>query len=419
MGRLRLLLLGLLPQLMFINPIFGQINYSGYIQLYKMIRILDQAEISLPFRLVEYQLGFSKGNIDLITNTALEYRWTSNEAKVDVREAYLAWYPSWGEVKLGKQIHAWGAVDGNNPTDNLNPYDYYYIFQPGSNRKIGVLSANLKYYSDWWNFEAVVIPQHTGNRIPFDEPDFPLSQFTEFLDPRDNVVEVENPFEFGGKWQINLKNGDLAVSGLIAKDRTFSLSVYDLDQDFSVIPYFGYRKTQVLGLDGVTFYHGITFRGEVAYFKTRNDLSGDYTQPILLESEAEYRQYAFQAEFVTLFDITVSSQLLGSKILKMDGAEVNQTTMMGMPFTIIADRGFLISLSRAFMDNILELSGYTFYNLEMNSFMLDGKMDYSLGENLAVNFGLTQFFGNENELEDRFNDLESFSHVQVSLKYNF
>ena len=419
MGRLRLLLLGLLPQLMFINPIFGQINYSGYIQLYKMIRILDQAEISLPFRLVEYQLGFSKGNIDLITNTALEYRWTSNEAKVDVREAYLAWYPSWGEVKLGKQIYAWGAVDGNNPTDNLNPYDYYYIFQPGSNRKIGVLSANLKYYSDWWNFEAVVIPQHTGNRIPFDEPDFPLSQFTEFLDPRDNVVEVENPFEFGGKWQINLKNGDLSVSGLIAKDRTFSLSVYDLDQDFSVIPYFGYRKTQVLGLDGVTFYHGITFRGEVAYFKTRNDLSGDYTQPILLESEAEYRQYAFQAEFSTPFDITVSSQLLGSKILKMDGAEVNQTTMMGMPFTIIADRGFLISLSRAFMDNILELSGYTFYNLEMNSFMLDGKMDYSLGENLAVNFGLTQFFGNENELEDRFNDLESFSHVQVSLKYNF
>ena len=419
MGKLRLLLLGLLPQLMFINPIFGQINYSGYIQLYKMIRILDQAEISLPFRLVEYQLGFSKGNIDLTTNTALEYRWTSNEAKVDVREAYLAWYPSWGEVKLGKQIHAWGAVDGNNPTDNLNPYDYYYIFQPGSNRKIGVLSANLKYYSDWWNFEAVVIPQHTGNRIPFDEPDFPLSQFTEFLDPRDNVVEVENPFEFGGKWQINLKNGDLSVSGLITRDRTFSLSVYDLDQDFSVIPYFGYRKTQVLGLDGVTFYHGITFRGEVAYFKTRNDLSGDYAQPILLESEAEYRQYAFQAEFVTLFDITVSSQLLGSKILKMDGAEVNQTTMMGMPFTIIADRGFLISLSRAFMDNILELSGYTFYNLEMNSFMLDGKMDYSLGENLAVNFGLTQFFGNENELEDRFNDLESFSHVQVSLKYNF
>ena len=92
---------------------------------------------------------------------------------------------------------------------------------------------------------------------------------------------------------------------------------------------------------------------------------------------------------------------------------------MGMPCAIIADRGLLILLSRTFMDNALELSSYTFYNLEMNSFMLDGKMDYSLGKNLAVNFGFTQFFGNENELEDRFNDLESFSHVQISLKYNF
>ena len=121
MRKLLLLLLGLLLQLMFINSILGQINYSGHIQLYKMIRILDQTEISLPFRLVEYQLGLTKGNIDLITNTALEYRWASSEAKVDVREAYLVWYPSWGEVKLGKQIHAWGATDGNNPTDNLNP----------------------------------------------------------------------------------------------------------------------------------------------------------------------------------------------------------------------------------------------------------------------------------------------------------
>ena len=91
MRNLRLLLLA---QLMFINPIFGQINHSGHFQLYKLIGILDQEEISLPFRLVEYQLGFSKGNVDIITNTALEYRWAGNETKVDVREAYLAWYPS-------------------------------------------------------------------------------------------------------------------------------------------------------------------------------------------------------------------------------------------------------------------------------------------------------------------------------------
>jgi hypothetical protein len=92
---------------------------------------------------------------------------------------------------------------------------------------------------------------------------------------------------------------------------------------------------------------------------------------------------------------------------------------MGTPFAMLVDQGFMFSLSRSFMDDQLELSGNTFYNLDMNSFMLGGKFEYSLGESWTVHLGLTQFYGNENEPEDPFNDLESFSHVQISLKYNF
>ena len=406
----------------------AQLDYNGSIHPTGMLRSSDVSQISLPFRLVELKLGYTLGDFDLKTSNTLEYRWSTGKPEFDLREAYVIWYPSWGEVKLGKQIHAWGAVDGNNPTDNLNPYDYYYMFLPGSDRKIGVLSTSFKYYADWCTFEAVVIPQHSGNRIPFDEPDFPLSQATATLDPRDHIVEVENTFELGIKWQINLDGGDLSVSGLTTSDRILSLLAYDANRG-GVIPHFGYRKTQVVGLDGVTFYRSITFRGEAAYFTTTNP-DGKYTQP--LASEAEYIQYALQAEFSAPFDIAVSSQLLGSEILQVDGATVNLATMTptdlnednfsagaGMPLAMIADRGFMLSLSRSFMDDILGLSGNTFYNLDTNSFMLGGKIDYSFSENLAVNFSFTQFSGNENEPKDRFNDLEIFSHVQVSLKYSF
>ena len=60
--------------------------------------------------------------------TALEHRNSPSESTLDIREAYFAYYPNWGEIKIGKQIHAWGAADGNNPTDNINAYDYYYLF---------------------------------------------------------------------------------------------------------------------------------------------------------------------------------------------------------------------------------------------------------------------------------------------------
>ncbi|HIC39308.1 MAG TPA: hypothetical protein EYO79_07575, partial [Candidatus Marinimicrobia bacterium] len=153
----------------------AQVYYSGLIRPLTMNRLSDNSQISLPFRIAELEVGFSKGDIDFKTSSAVEFRWTGGDPKLDFREVYLIWYPSWGEVKLGKQIHAWGAVDGNNPTDNLNPYDFYYMFLPGADRKIGTLSASMKYYWNDWQLEVVVIPEHEPNRYPFGEDDFPIA----------------------------------------------------------------------------------------------------------------------------------------------------------------------------------------------------------------------------------------------------
>src|SRR6056300_325111 len=122
--------------------LFGQLNYSGIISLKYLLRISDGSEISLPFRIAKLQLGYSIGDFEIKTNTALEARWQGTEAELELREAYLQWYPQFGEVKVGKIIHTWGAADGNNPTDNVNPYDFYYMFLPGADRKIGMLSGS-------------------------------------------------------------------------------------------------------------------------------------------------------------------------------------------------------------------------------------------------------------------------------------
>jgi len=152
-----------------ITTLLGQINYTGSIKPGNMYRLSDQSEISLPFRLAEAEVGYSLGDFEIKTNSAIEYRWSNNENEFQLREAYLMWYPSWGEAKVGKQIHAWGAVDGNNPTDNLNPYDYYYMFLPGAERKVGTISGSVKYYWNDWQMEGVFIPEHEGNRFPFGE----------------------------------------------------------------------------------------------------------------------------------------------------------------------------------------------------------------------------------------------------------
>ena len=118
----------------FICPfIFGQLSFNGSIKPLVMFNISDKDRMDLPFRFVQLRSGYTMGDFDILVNSALEHRWGENQnPNIQLREAYLTWFPSWGEVKIGKQIHAWGVADGNNPTDNLNPYDYYYMFLQGA-----------------------------------------------------------------------------------------------------------------------------------------------------------------------------------------------------------------------------------------------------------------------------------------------
>ena len=122
-----------------------------------------------------------------------------------------------GEVKVGKQIHAWGAVDGNNPTDNLNPYDYYYMFLPGAERKVGTVSGSLKYYWNDWQFEGVFIPEHEGNRFPFGETAFPL----DFPMSAPELMDEERGSEFGFRIQTTLGSSDLSCPILMGGIRSF------------------------------------------------------------------------------------------------------------------------------------------------------------------------------------------------------
>ena len=153
----------------------AQISVSGEINPYVMTRTSNSSQINLPFRLLSLDIGYSFEKFDIKTNSAIEHRIKTKKNQYDLRELYFAIYPEWGEVRLGKQIHSWGAVDAINPTNNLNPYDYYYMFKVGAGTKVGVLSLTSTYYSDGFQFEIIVNPYFNKNRIPYNEDDFPLA----------------------------------------------------------------------------------------------------------------------------------------------------------------------------------------------------------------------------------------------------
>ena len=407
-----------------ISLVSGQWNYSGSFQPITMHRTSDLSNISLPFRIAELEVGFSKGDFDFITSSAVEFRWTGGDPKIDYREAYLIWYPSWGEVKVGKQIHAWGAVDGNNPTDNLNPYDYYYMFLAGADRKIGTLSASVKYYWNDWQLEAVVIPEHEPNRYPFGEDDFPIAMD----DPGDFLTAGETLAEYGMRVQTTMGNSDISLSYFSGRDRGFSLIGYNYYIDWAA-PVLTYRKTDVIGIDIVTFFGDLTGRTEVGYFNTNND----HTTDIKTFNDAAYVQFASQLEYTTTNDITLMIQLIGNDVLEVNGSTYaydengNPTELiamdedelqqgMGTPFAMFTDLGMFLSATGNYLDNALEIRINTFMDLEENQAMLGGGVSYSPVENLDLELSITQFYGAEGT---QFKTMEDFSHIQIGLKYSF
>lgn len=359
---------------------------------------------------------------------AVEYRWLNHNYRFDVREAYLNWYPNWGEVKIGKQIHAWGAVDGNNPTDNLNPYDFYFMFLPGTDRKIGTISAFVKYYWHDWQIEAVVNPEHEGNRLPFNEPDFPLAQSTNQSDPRDYLEKVTDSPEFGFVLKTSLGNSDLGISYFNGRDRNFTMGGYIINMvngNSIPSPRFVYRKTEVIGLNLVTFINDLTFRAEGGFFTTEND----YSFFLKNEMKASYIQYAIQTEYTTGNDFILSGQMIGSNVLDLYGTvyiegnpisvEITEDEFqqgMGTPFAMFTDLGLMIAVSKNYLDNALELKLNSFVDLNEEQKMFGCGLSYSPFDNIKLEFSLSLFNGGQGT---KFNEMEDFSHLSSGLVFSF
>ena len=62
-----------------------------------------------------------------------------------------------------------------NPTDNLNPINYYYIFSRGAERKEGVFSLAIDTFFGANKLAFVLIPDHHENLIPLNDSELPIT----------------------------------------------------------------------------------------------------------------------------------------------------------------------------------------------------------------------------------------------------
>lgn len=409
------------------GQILDRISISGTLQPSVMIRKSNGDIINLPERVADLRISFSNGPFDFISSHAAELRWNDVKPEYELRELYAVWYPNFGEVKAGKQILAWGAADGNNPTDNLNPYNYYYMFLPGTDRKDGVLSLSANFVFDRFQTELVYLPEHNIDIIPYNEPDFPIVPFDK--PPAALISEPTQPGEYGLRVKTMIGENDLSLSWFQGHDRSFTNSGFKTIGWEMYVPSFGYRKTRMLGADLVGFVGDMTYRMESAWFSTRDE---DW----LLKSRAEYWQSVLQIEFPGPMSTSWMVQYIGSGVQSFEGyglegdgpapphvgSRLDESMFnpgMGTPFAIFTDSGLMGGIKGSAMDERLEGNLTLFYDLKEYGLMVGIGGSWSPMESLKGEFSMVQFIPPDNKPQNPFNLLKDFSHVSLGLSYSY
>jgi len=368
----------------------------------------------------------------------------------------------------------------NNPTDNISPYNYYYLFSLGKERKEGIFSLNSTLYWNNLKLITVLIPQHNTNILPLNDPEFPLNIP---LVPKDEqIMDLENPYEYGISINIPFSSMDVTTSYFSGYDRIVSFFGANVWTEPNANPQsiiaidtvLSFRKTDIYGF-GLSYYIGdVTIRGDIGYFITtskinrsdsalyryyapdtlidhceeKNDtiendpfsegtpfpdckLFPTFNNTELINNNAEYYQYTLEFEYSPGNDYNFISQYTKYKLEKIglaDSIRTSDTTVVfdplkyfipgiGSPNTFISTNSLSITVLKSFPEIGLELRYTSMFDLDEKGSLHGVGIEYKIFRNTNLLIELTKIFDNEEIQSNPFTGMKDFSHILFELKY--
>tara|TARA_Y100000994_G_C15697431_1_gene443855 strand:+ start:1654 stop:3159 length:1506 start_codon:yes stop_codon:yes gene_type:complete len=345
-------------------------SVSGQVEYFYMTRLENSKLVNIPFRLLDLNIQHQiSDDFNIIGDVGIEYRnrrdtdfmSDSNleDFLLDIRELYMSLYVGDGEFRIGKQIHSWGSVDENSPIDNLNAYDYYYLLLGGAEKKLGSysLAYDLVYNQGTGKFSFVYSPMHNTNRIPINDPDYPIGlPAGSSPSAATTLLNDVTPGEYGLSLTWSFDFGDISLSQLGMYDRNFNLSGLTIYTDeFSLgtvvnpVPRYSYRYTDIINIGAVFLANDFTVAFDYANFNSedQNDIesfnalvdnpfymgtaSDDiFGAPLLwddqtraFEEKVKYSQLAIQFEMPFENDFKVNAQYFKHDVLDYQSNKLN------------------------------------------------------------------------------------------------
>lgn len=361
--------------------------------------------------------GFGFPKTDQFADLQLQEKNKAYPWGLEFREAYVDLY-SLGlkklDLRIGRQVIAWGTADALNPTGNLSPDDLEDIFNFGE--KLGVNALNASYYlGDNLTINGVYVPIFTPATLPFGDfanafsapMDLPPGMTVRALS--DTVILPERkPSEssqIGLKASTNLFGYDLSLSYFKGRDDLPILSKATITMDpaeavgtVDIATELIYPEMQVIGADFAGSIGSIGIWGEGAFVRPEkvklttiapSPTTGqmEATQTIALDDEP-YFKFVLGGDYTFKNGLYFNGQYLHGFLHERGKNELNDYFTFRLEKTFLNNKFKLVPIGGAIAINdwedvknnyglvyAPELSYYPSDNVELNvgSFIIDGK----------------------------------------------
>ncbi|HEX9391762.1 MAG TPA: DUF1302 family protein [Usitatibacteraceae bacterium] len=349
------------------------------------------------------------GKLELrITNPALG---KGAETRGQVLEGYATAHFEKADLRIGRQIVAWGRADGINPTDNLTPRDYVVLLPFEDDQRFGTTAVKL---------DAFLSQEHTVTIFvtPFFEPSkIPLPTTGSTLietKPQRTFSNAEvglklNRVSDGFDWSISAFHGFNLLPEMRLTGNTPTGPIVELHYD----------RVTVLGADFARNYGRFGLRGEMAYVDT-TDKAG--TDPGV---KNPYLSWVVGVDRTFFENLNVNLQFFQRRIRRYQNPEaigdslersiaIQNAVLSGQRDRL--NNGISFRVSNKWFNNTLEAEIFAVFNLTRNDRFVRPLLSYAFNDQWKGTVG-AEFYGGANNTQ--FGGLKSNRGVFAELRYGF
>ena len=340
------------------------------------------------------------GNDDLFHDDATAGR---------LREAYLDLRLGPLDVRLGKQIIAWGRADRINPTDTLTPRDFTLLVPEDGDQRFGATGVKVTSQVAGLVLTGIVLPTFEPHVIPLRRP--PPGSTLRERTPDEPVLQGALKIESTGgavDWSVSYFDGfDLLPDLQLAGARPSGLDVV-----------LTHHRIRVVGIDAAAAVGPYTVRGEAAYTFTEHARRGDQIKSPFLFLVLGADRTLPGAVYVNLqYVLRVISDFQAP-------AAVEDPVRRGLAFeqALINDQldevkhAIAVRVSRAWWDETLRAELSAIVSPTRGDYGLRGKIAYAFTDHVKVTAGADVFGG---ETRTVFGRLRETSGGYLEVRWDF